>query len=98
MRVEEAFGAAGLNIAGDPIPDSLIRATCPNCAHVERLDRMNTTDMGAQTNYECAECSATVVIVGPAPSLTGGHRLGDNVVLPLGGMEIVVPGPNQPPP
>jgi DNA-directed RNA polymerase subunit RPC12/RpoP len=97
MRVEEAFAAAGINNAGEPVPDSLILATCAACGIETRLDRMATSDSGPQTNYECPECGTTVVTVGPAPGLTG-YRLGDNVVNAPAGFKIVVPGPNQPPP
>jgi DNA-directed RNA polymerase subunit RPC12/RpoP len=96
VRIEEAFAAAGINAQGEPITDSLIVAACLECKTETRADRMEREDSGAQTNYLCPKCGATVVIVGPAPGLTGGYRLGNTVIQPRGGMAIAVPGEPTP--
>lgn len=97
MRVDEAFAAAGVTNNGEPIPDSLILAKCVRCRTETRLDRIDPVESGQQTNYQCPKCGCILVTVGPAPGLTG-YRLGDNVVNAPGGFNVVVPGPNQPPP
>lgn len=91
MRVEEAMAAAGLSAGGKRIEDGWISAVCPACKTEWQLDRLPVSETGEQTDYTCPSCQAVVVTISPAPGL-GGYRLKDNVVNPLGGMKINVPG------
>lgn len=90
MRVAEAFSAAGINVSGESLDEACFRAKCQNCAAEHRLSEIGPRKNGQQTEYVCPACDAVFVVVGPAPGLTGGYRLKDNVVLPLGGMEVDV--------
>lgn len=95
MRVEEAFAAAGLNIAGKPIPARRIIVTCPDCQRDATADAMETAESGQQTNHLCPNCGAVALTVSPAPGV-GGYRLGEWVVRPLAGMAVDVPGKGKP--
>lgn len=90
MRVEDAFKAAGISSDGNPVSDGWIVARCQECDRKQRLDGVEVRETGEQTEYLCGGCGAVFVVVGPAPGL-GGYRLKDNVVNPLGGMEVEVP-------
>jgi predicted RNA-binding Zn-ribbon protein involved in translation (DUF1610 family) len=98
VRVEEVFAAAGINIRGEPIPERRINAVCPECGQAESLDNMQTMESSDETTYECPNCGGAVIRVtaGPLPTVRpGAYRLGDWVVIPLGGMTIDVPGPGE---
>ena len=92
MRVSEAMNEAGINVKGKPVEEAMFQATCQGCGAKHKLDTITPQDSGQQSEYACTECGEVFVIVGPAPGLAGGYRLGENVVNPLGGMEIQVPG------
>jgi len=91
MRVSEAMAVAGIDAHGRRIEDGWIDATCPFCQTKQNLGAAQTRDHGQQTDYLCTICGRPFVVVGPAPGLMGGYRLGDNVINPLGGMEVQVP-------
>jgi hypothetical protein len=99
MRVTDAMSAAGINASGAPIEEAWVVATCQGCKAEHRLSHIDVRESGQQTEYVCPDCDEVFVIVGPAPGLTGGYRLKDNVVNPLGGMRMgarVVPPPVPP--
>lgn len=91
MRVQDAFAAAGIDFKGTSMTDGWVVATCQGCEHKQNLGDIEPRENGQQTEYVCPRCETVFVIVGPAPGLTGGYRLGDYVVLPRGGMEVHVP-------
>jgi predicted RNA-binding Zn-ribbon protein involved in translation (DUF1610 family) len=90
MKVEEVFSAVGINSNGRAITDDWIRTTCPSCSKESRLSEAPMRESGQQSEYACPDCGTTVVIVGPAPGLTG-YRLGDHVVQAVNGMYVDVP-------
>ena len=94
MRVEEVFAAVGLNIRGEPIPARRIRIVCPNCGRTSGADQVRLGESGQQTNHDCPSCTATMLTVSPLPGLSG-YRLKDWTVIPLGGMTIDVPPPDE---
>jgi hypothetical protein len=66
-------------------------ARCPNCGHQQNLGVASQRPNGEQNEYVCDECNVAVVVVGPAPGLTG-YRINDNVVFPPAGMKLQIPG------
>lgn len=91
MRVEEVMAEAGIDSHGRPIEDGWIVVTCPACGTDNNLAEVDTEESGSQTVYLCGNCGERIVVVGPSPGLTGGYRLKDWVVLPLGEMRMNVP-------
>lgn len=76
--------AAGVDFQGQPISESWLAAICGGCGQEHPLDECETRENGEQTEYVCPEMGTAVVIVGPAPALTG-YRLRENVVHVPGG-------------
>jgi endogenous inhibitor of DNA gyrase (YacG/DUF329 family) len=95
MHVEQAFRAADLTIRGHAIPAQRIRVQCPNCGRTSGADELRHSESATQTNHDCPHCAATALTVHPVPH-RGGYRLKDWVVVPLAGMSVDVPPPDQP--
>lgn len=94
MQIEKVFAAAGLNIRGQTIPPDRIRILCPNCDRTSGADVLRHAESGNQLNHDCPHCAATVLTVSPAPG-RGGYQLKDWLVIPLAGMSIDVPPPDE---
>ena len=88
MRVEEVFAAAGTTLA---VRDSWLRAECPGCGSAAGLDGIACAESDEETTYTCPKCAEPVVLVGRASGRIRGYRIGEWVVLPLGGMQVKVP-------
>lgn len=91
MRVEEVMALVGLNVSGREITDALLEASCPACGENSRLSDASVRETGEQTNYICPACGDVFVIVSPTPGITGGTRLGEWVVKPMGVLDIHLP-------
>jgi hypothetical protein len=82
MRVDEAYGAAGITPA---VTDAQFRLTCDACETEQTLDEMPLSSVADVTIYACKECGQSLVGVKPFKEDAearehSGYRLTDNVV------------------
>lgn len=82
MRVDEAYGAAGITPA---VTDAQFRLTCHGCDTGQTLDDMSLSAVADVTIYSCTECGKSLVGVKPfkedaEPRELSGFRLNANVV------------------